>query len=439
MKVYIVIKNDYRYVNGKFFPVESLGKNIQRVLRYKDIFVGVYDSMVAAEAAIDKDIKALLNADYNTEKFYYRYSSVDNDDFGDYNSKQIIVSQPDSDGYKQIQMIYNIIIKDFEGPIDDDKKGIQLKDLKSEDIDSIAEEAAKKLSEENDEEDAAVQCYINDHDIDFVGKNNKQSSVTITENNGHETYNEDLLYELSLHTDIFTRFYDMRSREFGNNLVIELTGVFPDKDNFNPNNTSTLAAYITDPVEGRKCIYEDTYNGYNETGIFSNFFDFLDYYYENINEFDNVYIVDKRHLSEQKEPSKEEEKKPEKAIECTIYNYHHLDGYDEIRAIFKFKNNKEGKRTYIDSIKSLIDDLKKYTDSNTRFIDKRIGSQEYRLCDNDDCYIIEMDADNIILKYYDYANGTIDFNYKTERKCFEEVLDQIKDANNIYIRDETAL
>ena len=53
MRVYIVTKNDYRYVNGRFFPVDTFDTDIKYALNHKNIFVGVYDSLIAAEAAVN--------------------------------------------------------------------------------------------------------------------------------------------------------------------------------------------------------------------------------------------------------------------------------------------------------------------------------------------------------------------------------------------------
>lgn len=113
MRVYIVTKNDYRYINGRFFPVDTFDADIKYALSHMNIFVGVYDSFSAAEAVVDEDIRVHFNINevidnYNSsiriEKHYYC----------DSHWKEIDVILPDFDGLNQIQMIYNIDIKDFE-------------------------------------------------------------------------------------------------------------------------------------------------------------------------------------------------------------------------------------------------------------------------------------------------------------------------------------
>ena len=139
-----------------------------------------------------------------------------------------------------------------------------------------------------------------------------------------------------------------------------------------------------------------------------------------------------------------------KAIECTIsisdYNN------DNTLLVFKFKIDGTYSTKSLSKIatntKEFIRYLKQYTDGHTKFIDERVGSSWIAFYSriSYDCNIIEMDADNITLTHYDHSNGikhydqngTIGISYKTERKYFEDVLDQIKDTSIIYIRDETA-
>jgi len=141
--------------------------------------------------------------------------------------------------------------------------------------------------------------------------------------------------------------------------------------------------------------------------------------------------------------NKDEEKEHEKAIECIIRI---SDDYnnDSTLMIFKFKTDGNCSIKSLSKVSINTEDfiryLKQYTDGHTKFIDERVGPSWIAFYSriSYECHIIEMDADNITLKHYDHSNGTMFSNYKTERKCFEEVLDQIKDANIIYIRDETA-
>ena len=131
MRVYIVTKNDYRYANGRFFPVDTFGADIKYALNHMNIFVGVYDSFSAAEAAVDEDIRFHFNINEIID--YYNSSiRIEKHYFADSNWEEIDVILPDSDRVNQIQMIYNINIKDFENP----------------------EEATKKLSEKEENDDS---------------------------------------------------------------------------------------------------------------------------------------------------------------------------------------------------------------------------------------------------------------------------------------------
>lgn len=451
MRVYIVTKNDYRYLNGRLFPVDNLDKDIKCALYHKNILVGVYDSFSAADTAVDEDIRVHFNINEVIDN--YKSSIQIRKHYYDSNWKEIDVILPDSDGLTQIQMIYNITIKDFENPVNDDKQGIQLKDLKSEDIDSIVEEAAEKLSEsekvDEDNEYVADECFIDDDTIDFVGPGNRRTSAQVSKDYDDETYNQDLLYELAEVTDIYTHFYDLREKYPGKNLVLELTGVRPIRDNYNPDNTTVVKAYCTDAVKERKCVYEIKYQMMFSDSSYNIIDNFLNFAYDNLNlnEYDNLYIVDKRVHPVEKESSKEEEKEHEKAIECTISTSDYNN--DNTLLYFKFKIDGTCGTKFLSKIATNTEDfiryLKQYTDSHTKFIDERIGSSWIAFLSRIyyDCHIIEMDADNIILKHYDHSSGTISISFKNERfknerKYFEFVLDHIKDANIIYIRDETA-
>ena len=608
MRVYIVTKTDYRYVNGRFFPVDTFDTNIRNALYHINILVGVYDSFSASEAAVDEDIRV----NFNINEFIDNYkSSIRIEKYYYSNKKEINVLVPDSDGLTQIQMVYHINIKDFEVPVDDDKKGIQLKDLKSEDIDCIAEEAADKLSEneectvvecfidddtiyfvdpskrrtsveaskddddefyndhllyiladrtniythfydlrerkpghnlvieltgvhpykddsdplketsikvyitdavkerkciyekqylvdiyddenifndfsyfskdnlnlseydnlyivdervhptqknppkeaaeklsesekaDEDNEYVADECYIDNDTIDFVGPGNRRTSAQVSKDYSDETYNEDLLYELADATDIYTHFYDLRERYPGKNLVLELTGVQPIKDNYDPDDTTWVKAYCTDAVKERKCVYEVKYPMMLSDISYNIIFNFLNFADDNLDlsEYDNLYIIDKRVHPVEKESSKEEEKKHNKAIECTISTSDYNN--DNTLLVFKFKicdtcSTKSLTKIAINT-KDFIRYLKQYTDSHTKFIDERVGLSWITFYSriSYDCHIIEMDADTITLKHYNHSNGTIDISFKNERKYFEFALDNIKDANIIYIHDET--
>ena len=614
MRVYIVTKTDFRYVNGRFFPVDTFSTDIKNALYHDNILVGVYDSFSAAEAAVDEDIR--VNFTIN-EVIRNNKSSIFIEKSYYSNQKQIDVLVLESDGFKHIQMIYYIAIKDFEVPADDDKKGIQLKDLKSEDIDSIAEEAAEKLSDneeftvvdcfnddksidfvgpdnrrtsielskgdddkfyndhflymladrtniythfydlrerkpghnlvieltgvhpykddsdplketsikvyrtdavkdreciyekqylvdiyddeniindfsyfskdnlnlskydsiyivdervrpteknppkeaadklskskkvDEDNEYVADECYIDDDTIDFVGPGNRRTSTQVSKDYSDETYNEDLLYELAEATDIYTHFYDIRERKPGKNLVLELSGVQPIKDNYDPDNKIWVKAYCTDAVKERKCVYDTRYQIYEDRIMPSNsryniINNFLNFAYVNLNlsEYDNLYIVDKRVHPAEKDPPKEDENH-KKAIECTISTSNYNN--DNTLLVFKFKIDGTYRTKSLSKIatntKDFIRYLKKYTDGHTKFIDERVGPSWIAFYNriSKGCHIIEMNADTIILKHFNHSNGIISADYKTERKSFEmEILDQIKDANIIYIRDETA-
>lgn len=428
MRVYIVTKTDFRYVNGRFFPVDTFSADIKNALYHNNILVGVYDSFSAAEAAIDEDIRVNFSINEIIDNYkssiqilkYYYYS----------NWKEINVKLPDSDGLDQIQMIYHIDTKDFENPVDDDKKGIQLKDLKSEDIDSIAEEAAEKLSE-NDEY-AVMDCFIDDKSIDFVGTGNRRTSVEASKDDDDEFYNDHLLYILADRTNIYTHFYDIRERKPGHNLVIELTGVHPYKDDSDPLKETSIKVYRTDAVKERECIYEKQYlvDIYDDENIINDFSCFSTANL-NLSEYDNIYIVDERVRPTDKEPSKEKEKEHEKAIKCTIYNCPHHEGGAWVNVIYKFKNDKKVKKAYTSS-NIFINDLKKYTDKNTIFYDMRIGTDEYF----DDLrfykliYIININGDKDIslIAHYNSNQEKIIKEYKS----LEEALNDIN--QNIYIR-----
>lgn len=439
MRVYIVTKNDYRYAKGRFFPVDTFGADIKCALDHMNIFVGVYDSLIAAQAAVDEDIRVHFNINevvgqykssmINIEKHYYGYA--DNPHWA-----EIDVLLPDSNRVNQIQMIYNITVKDFETPVDDDKKGIQLKDLKSEDIDSIAEEAAEKFSEsekaDEDDEYVADECYIDNDTIDFVGPGNRRTSAQVSKDYSDETYNEDLLYELADATDIFTHFYDIRERKPGKNLVLELTGVQPIRDNYDPDNTTWVKAYCTDAVKERKCVYEVKYPMILSDISYNIIFNFLNFADDNLDlsEYDNLYIVDERVHPVEKEPSKEDENH-EKAVKCTIYNCPHHEGGAWVNVIYKFKNDKKKKKAYTSS-NIFINDLKKYTDKNTIFYDMRIGTDEYfdDLRFYQKIYIININGDKDIslIAHYNSDPEKIIKEYKS----LEEALNDIN--QNIYIR-----
>jgi len=437
MRVYIVTKNDYRYVNGRFFPVDTFDTDIRNALYHIHILVGVYDSLTAAEAAVDENIRVQFNINEVIDN-YKSSIQIRKYYFGD-NSKlheKIDVILPDSDGLSQIQMTYNITIKDFEVPADDDKKGIQLKDLKSEDIDSIAEEAAEKLSE--NEEFTVVDCFIDDKSIDFVDHGNRHTSVELSKDDDGELYNDHLLYMLADRTNIYTHFYDLRERKPGHNLVIELSGVYPYKDDSDPLKETSIKVYRTDAVKERECIYEKQYlvDIYDDENIINDFscFSIANL---NLNEYDNLYIIDRRvRLTEKDNPKEESIEDNKKAIECTISISDNSN--NDTLMIFKFKIDGTCSTKSLSKVATNSEDfiryLKQYTDGYTKFIDERVGPSWIAFYNriSYDCHIIEMDDRNITLKHNNSK-------YKTERKCFEEILDQIKDANIIYIRDETAL
>ena len=293
--------------------------------------------------------------------------------------------------------------KEDKSSKEENKKGIQLKDLKSEDIDSIVEEAAEKLSEKVDEDNEYVadECYINDNNIDFIGPGTIHTSVEVSKGYNDETYNEDLLYELAEATNIYTRFRDIRVKYHGKNLILELTGVRPIKDKYDPDNTTIVKAYCIDAVRvRRKCVYETKYqipadqlsdNSYN---IIDDFFNFA---YDNLNlsEYDNLYIIDKRLLPEEKEDKSSKEKK---AISCEIkpsFASKVVKEYDGVVVSYDFGDN-EGKTEYYKSLNELIANLKKYTNAFTKFIDKRYENLE---SDDEDFALLKIDYNSIYDKY----------------------------------------
>lgn len=252
----------------------------------------------------------------------------------------------------------------------------------------------------------------------------------------------EIIADLKKYTDVFTKFIDKRRYENleSNNedfalLKIDYNTIYDDK--------YYITVYINDTLKYMRILRKynpeindvfkealDLCKGYKFFIVSNVGVEKPDSSSTNVDEFSNKPEVD------------EEEKEHEKAIECTISISDYNNDYTLM--IFKFKIDGTCSTKSLSKVATNTEDfieyLKQYTDGNTKFIDERVGPSWIAFYSriSYECHIIEMDADNITLKHYDHSNGTISSNYKTERKCFEEVLDQIKDANIIYIRDETA-
>ena len=110
---------------------------------------------------------------------------------------------------------------------------------------------------------------------------------------------------------------------------------------------------------------------------------------------DNVYIIDKRLLPEEKEDKSSKEKK---AISCEIkpsFASRVIKEYDGMLVSYDFGDN-EGKTEYYKSLDELIANLKKHTDIFTKFTDKRYGDLE---SDDKDFALLKIDYNSIYDKY----------------------------------------
>ena len=366
---YIVTMTDYRYANGAYIPVES--EEMRKALIKEDIYVGSYHDIETATTAIYNKIETLFD-NINTNLPYK--INIEVSIYPDKNQKMFYVSVKG-----QIQVIFKI---ERENMFIDRNM-----------INSVygATGAEQSIS--------AGSCYIT-HDgsngsvrIDYIYLDtNKCVSSELFKADGYT-----LLYNINEYADIFTHFYDMRDRKkTKDTLTIVLTGRFPERDSYDPFNTSYIDAYVGEGDPSNNMLnYIKVYNGKYELGDEK----FIKRIMNEINSInipiDNVYIIDKRLLPEEKEDKSSKEKK---AISCEIkpsFGLKVLKEYNDAVVSYDFGDN-EGKTEYYKSLNDLIADLKKYTDIFTKFTDKRYENLE---SDDKDFALLKIDYNTIYDKY----------------------------------------
>lgn len=369
---YIVTMIDYRYANGAYIPVES--EEMRKALIKEDIYVGSYPDIETATIFTYKKIETLfdnINIPYkiNIEVCIYP----------DKNQKMFYVS---SKG--QIQVIFKI---ERENMFIDRNM-----------INSVygATGAEQSISAKN--------CYITSGDSDesirdesiridyYYHDNNKCVSSELFKTDAYT-----LLYTINEYADIFTLFYDMRDRKkTKDTLTIVLTGIVPERDSYDPFNTSYIDAYVGEGDPSNNMLnYIKVYNGKYELGDEKFIKRIMDEMQSTNIQIDNVYIIDKRLLPEEKEYKSSKEKK---AISCEIkpsFASRVIKEYDGMLVSYDFGDN-EGKTEYYKSLDELIANLKKHTDIFTKFTDKRYGDLE---SDDKDFALLKIDYNSIYEKY----------------------------------------
>ena len=396
---YIVTMTDYRYANGAYIPVES--EEMRKALIKEDIYVGSYPDIETATAAIYNKIETLFG-NINTNLPYK--INIEVCVYPDKNQKMFYVS---SKG--QIQVIFKI-----------EKENMFIHRNM---INSVygATGAEQSIS--------AGSCYIT-HGVSNGSISIKYIYLDTNKCVSSELFKADaytLLYNINEYADIFTYFYDMRDRKrTKDTLTIVLTGRFPERDSYDPFNTSYIDAYIGDGDPSNNMLnYIKVYNGKYEPGE-EKFISRIINEMQSINiPIDNVYIIDKRLLPEEKEDKSSKEKK---AISCEIkpsFASRVIKEYDGMLVSYDFGDN-EGKTEYYKSLNELITNLKKYTDIFTKFTDKRYGDLE---SDDKDFALLKIDYNSIYDKYSItvYVNNIAKF-MRILSKDNQEINDAFKEA-----------
>lgn len=364
---YIVTMTDYRSANAAYIPAES--EEMRKALIKEDIYVGSYPDIETATLFIYKKIETL----FDNINLPYKIN-IEVSVYPDKNQKMFYVSCKG-----QIQVIFKI---ERENMFIDRNM-----------INSVygATGAEQSVS--------AGNCYIanNGSDgsvrIDYIYLNNNKHAIS-------ELFKVDgytLLYNINEYADIFTHFYDLRDRKkTKDTLTIVLTGRFPERDSYDPFNTSYIDAYVGEGDPSNNMLnYIKVYNGKYEPGE-EKFISRIINEMQSINiPIDNVYIIDKRLLPEEKEDKSSKEKK---AISCEIkpsFASRVIKEYDGMLVSYDFGDN-EGKTEYYKSLNELIANLKKHTDIFTKFTDKRYGDLE---SDDKDFALLKIDYNTIYDKY----------------------------------------
>lgn len=400
---YIVTMTDYRYANGAYIPVES--EEMRKALIKEDMYVGSYSDIETATAAVYKKIEFLF--DYINTNLPYKIN-IEACIYPDKNQKMFYVS---SKG--QIQVIFKI-----------EKENMFIHRNM---INSV-------YGATGTEQSIGVKtCYITHDESD--------GSVCIEgvyrDTNKHvnsELFKADaytLLYTINEYADIFTLFYDMRDRKkTKDTLTILLDGILPERDSYDQFNTSYIDAYVGegDPSNKSSNIlnYTRIYSGKYRPGDEKFIKKIMDEIKSTSIPIDNVYIIDKRLLPEEKE---DESSKEEKAISCEIK---HSSSISALLVVdYGFDDNRVDRRHYI-STYDLIADLKKYTNAFTKFTDKRYENLESK---GANFALFKIDYNSIYDKYdiTVYINDTIKYirilskNNHEINSAFEEALDICKD------------
>lgn len=411
---YIVTMTDYRYANGAYIPVES--EEMRKALIKEDIYIGSYSDIETATAAIYKKIETLFGH-INTNLPYK--VNIEVSIFPDKNQKMFYVSVKG-----QIQVIFKI------------EKENMFIDRNM--INSVygATGVEQSISVEN--------CYIT-HD-----ESNGSVCIECIYRDTNKYVNSELfkadaytlLYSINEYADIFTHFYDMRDRKkTKDTLTIVLDGTFPERDSYDPFNTSYIDAYVGegDPSNKSNNIlnYIRIYSGKYEPGDEKFIKRIMDEMQSTNIPIDNVYIIDKRLLPEDKEDKYSKEKK---AISCEIKP---SSTTSAVRVDYDFGDNKVDKKCYI-STDEFITDLKKYTNVFTKFTDKR-----YKNLESDDVNftLIKIDYITMCDKYSIsvFVNNALKYlrffrkNNPEINSIFKEALDFCKNPNFFIvsgIRDE---
>lgn len=365
---YIVTMTDYRSANAAYTQSEEMRKALIK----EDMYVGSYPDIETATLSIYKKIETLFDH-INNINLPYKIN-IEVCVYPDKSQKMFYVSCKE-----QIQLFFKI------------EKENMFIDRNM--INSVygATGAEQSIS--------AGSCYIN-HDksngyihIDYIYLNNSKHAIS-------ELFKVDgytLLYNINEYADIFTHFYDLRDRKrTKDTLTIVLTGRFPERDRYDPFNTSYIDAYVGEGDPSNNMLnYIKVYNGKYEPGE-EKFISRIINEMQSINiPIDNVYIIDKRLLPEEKEDKSSKEKK---AISCEIkpsFASRVIKEYDGMLVSYDFDDN-EGKTEYYKSLDELIANLKKHTDIFTKFNDKRYGDLE---SDDKDFALLKIDYNSIYDKY----------------------------------------
>ena len=396
---YVVTMTDYRYANGAYITVES--EEMRKALIKEDIYIGTYPDIETATIFTYKKIETLFG--YIDTDFPYKIN-IEVSVYPDKNQKMFYVS---SKG--QIQAFFKI-----------EKENTFIHRNM---INSVygATGAEQTIS--------VGSCYITDDEsngsVRIEGLYRDTNKYVSSELFKADAYM--LLYDINEYADIFTHFYDLRDRKkTKDTLTIVLTGRFPERDNYDPFNTSYIDAYVGEGDPSNNMLnYIKIYNGKYELGD-EKFIKRIMDEIQSINiQIDNVYIVDKRLLPEEKEDKSSKDKK---AISCEIkpsFASKVVKEYDGVVVSYDFGDN-EGKTEYYKSLNELIANLKKYTNAFTKFIDKRYENLE---SDDENFTLLKIDYNTIYNKYSItvYINNTAKF-MRILSKDNPEINDAFKEA-----------